>query len=343
MGILGKMGMDYTIGTDEPIFIYGGGIFGVGCANRMIASGYNVVGIIDINPGQVKDSPVPVLTPDAAATKYPGIFIWICLANGVPHTEIAMNLSLRGFERILFLPLFLDSKTAKSMIRAYNAFCIGNCSLEIPSFSKLWSATAEDYIINENSGFVTARIHKNHIYTTDIIFNKMTDNPYSLHKTLNHPYALYQPYEPISKLIDFYKNVFQNYRSELFNFFEATLYTNTDYFIDCPCACTINKNGTWDILDGHHRATFLLIKGFTAIPVRVKREEFIKYFNEEDAKELMEYCKKGGTLPFASEHPAFLRFPVNNRYQVNDKITQLTFNLNLKSNELSEENYYEQK
>jgi hypothetical protein len=305
--------MSYTISLDEPTLVYGGGIFGIGSAKRMITAGCNVVGIIDINPSQVKDSQVPVLTPDDAATKYPGAFVWVCLANGVPHTEIALSLSCLGFERILFLPLYFDSKTARSMIAAYNAFCIGSYSAEIPSFNKLWSARAEDYIISENSGFVTVRVHKNHIYTTDIVFNEMTDNPYSLHKILNNPYVPLEPYEPKVLLLNlngFYKKRFCNARHELYDFMEVNLYANPDFFTNCPCACTLNENGHWEILDGNHRAAFLLIKGFTAIPVRVRREEFIKYFNEENAEELMICCKKDGTLPFALEHPAFLRFPI---------------------------------
>ena len=306
--------MSYTINTDEPVLIYGGGPFGVDCANRMIAAGYAVAGIMDINPNDVKHSPVPVFLPTSAGVRYTEMLVWICLANGEPQTKIARELSSLGFKRILFLPLYLDSKAAKQMIAAYNAFFVGNYAVRIPRYDELWRVKTKDYILVENSGFVTARIHKNHIYTTEAVFDETTDNPYSLHKTLNNPYTSDMPYVPnvpLYELNDFYMKRFQKIRFGLYKFLEDALYGNPDYFTDCPCVCALNKNGCWDLIDGNHRAAFLLIKGFVTIPARVRRDEYARYFREDAAQELMNYCKDVGSLPFVVEHPAFSRFPVD--------------------------------
>jgi hypothetical protein len=318
--------MSFSISKTEPVLIYGGGIFGIGCAGIMLSAGYNIAGIIDINPDGVKDAPVAIYTPDTAAIKFCGAFVWICLANGEQHSKIARELSRLGFNKILSLPLHMDSKMAKTMIVAYNSFHIGNYSCQIPHYSELWHVKAEDYILSENFGFVTVRIHKKFIYTTKAVFDKTTDNPYSLHKTLNNPYEPYEPYEPLHKFNDFYFERFQNKRIDLYKFLETALYVNPDFFIDCPCACVINENGIWDLLDGNHRASFLMIKGFAAIPVRVRREEYIRYFREPDAQALMDYCKTLDSLPAQVSHPAFMRFPVDER-QPDAKFRALRENL----------------
>jgi len=110
-------------------------------------------------------------------------------------------------------------------------------------------------------------------------------------------------------------------RSDLYSFFENVLYDGLNYFIDAAPPAKLNSNGNFNLLDGHHRTCFLFYNKFHGIPLQVLKMEYEKYFNQEAANALMEYCKELDEVPLKIWHPAFVRLPVNkNLYDKNFNI-----------------------
>ena len=305
----------YKIKKTTPVLIYSGGYVGKGYAKRMVAAGYNVVGILDIKPENVINSPVPVFYPDEDTfTRFPDAFVWICLGDSVQHIKISRMLNGFGCEKLLMLPLFLDGKRSKRMTNAYNAFCLGDYTVDIPFYKDLWSVDAADYVIDEIAGFVTVLVHKNHLngLKPGIVQDTSRSNPFSLLKVTEDNPLTDDDFESLSLREDKYKSTFVGKRSDLYKVFESALFSNPDFFVQSAGFAQYRASGKfWYMLDGYHRCSYLLLKGFRAIPLRVRFDEWESYFNASKAQALMDYCKTLDSVPKEIEHPAFMRFPVD--------------------------------
>jgi len=326
----------YRVSRDETVLIYGGGVYGVGCASAMLERGYNVAGIIDRAPEGVNDAPVPVFLPDEALSQFGnGVFVFVGLARGTNHMEIALMLSGKGYGRFLCLPFWLGGARAKAMTAAYNSFFTGDEQTDIPYYDDLFILTPDDYVMNETSGFVTAWISKEHLFADFSNTVPAIDNPYFLHTTLPYVYDDLLTKEdikveegllektgtgtgiipnfrkPLYTWNAFYRKGFEKRRKELCVFLEQAFNNSIDYFTRIPSPVTLSECGNhWFILDGHHRSAFLLLKGFNTIPICAKREEWETYFRAAESQALMDIVKMSPVLPYMIPHPAFSLFPV---------------------------------
>jgi len=296
--------------------MYGGGYYGVGYVNRLLKAGYNVIGILDKEPKNVKNPPVPVSVPELSVNRFgyiDEVFIWICVSNGFLHLEIARKLYSMGYKKILLLPLFLNSKNAKEMICSYNSFCLGNYNADITFYENIWDVYASDYILSENSGYVTVQIPENHLYGLSTDKDTRRSNPFSLHKVTKNNPLKDDEFVPLRHLKENFIEIFDKNRNDLYSDFESALFNNSDVFIQCAGFAQLSKSYKyWYILDGYHRASFLLIKGFQTVPMRVRKEEWNIYFKEDKAQNLMSYLKNYFVLPYKIDHPAFVNLPIKN-------------------------------
>ena len=300
----------YTIIKHDPIAIYGGGIIGLSIARQLIEASYNVCAIFDRNPDGVTNAPVNVMHSHDYINK--NVIVFVTLMNGIEHTRVAQKLKNEGFEKIFFLPLFLQSAAAKSMIQVWNAFLCGKYDVFIPSYNSLWAVSSSDFILHEDeSGFVVAIVHKNHVYSGK---NAASDNAFSHYRVLIG--SLLQVCDkPIDDII--FKEKFLSglpFKDELTNYLHDTLFFNAnDFFLSCAAPSELNEKGYFNLLDGHHRCFFLVDKGFKGIPLRILKHEWELYFKEREAQALMDYCMNLDSLPIPVKHPAFVFIPVKER------------------------------
>lgn len=303
---------NYTLAPKEPLVIYGGGKIGLEVSHKLINAGFHVSGILDNNPSGVSHSSVPVFSPDDGYRSLGKTAVWISLANGVQHMSVARKLSAIGYEKIIFLPLFLRSNAAKIMAKAWNMLLEGEFNASIPFYDELWVVSAEDFILDTDSQFVTAVIHKDHVYTINLEHN---DNPFWVYTQFpnNKPQSILDlPIDDptvyqylISKL---------PFHDELNNMLESVMFSPNEFFITCAAPASLNKNGLrFNLFDGHHRCVFLVNKGFKGIPLKIIKSEWEFYFKESQAQNLMNYCKTLDSLPFEVKHPAFIHFPIQER------------------------------
>jgi len=302
--------VDYSISKSSPIFIYGAGLLGTETCKRLLAEDYTLLGVIDRRGASV-EAPVSVyrLGEEPFVSE---ACVCVCLAIGVEHFPVARQLYSRGYRRIFFLPLFLKSKAAKTMMTLYNRFVAGEYAElgNIPLYDELWKVNIEDYFIREVGDFVTVMVHSDHVYTG----KEKRDEA--------HPFINYIPKATDESRLWFCDLPLGNRRvrsdmqtkldrrEDVRSLLENALFDGLEYFIDVASPAQYNPNGYFNLLDGHHRSSFLLKKKFKGIPLRVFRTDYEQYFQQEAANALMEYCKRLDSLPKPVKHPAFTLYPV---------------------------------
>ena len=306
---------DYSISKNTPIVIYGGGRLCEPLIKRLTDAGYKVNAILDQNPDAIKGLLFPVMTPENYFSSMGDSFVFVALANGISHSKVAKKLIKIGFTKILFLSLYIHSSFSFIMTNAWNSFYAGNFDVSIPEYDSLWQVSSNDFIMHEdNSGYVVVIVHKDHILTSNT-----TD--------YNDPFSAYKidPTQQPESLLDFNKHFtdpdFLRRFTETVKAFKTGAADTLDkfmfdpyrFFLICASPAKLDKTGFFNLFDGHHRTLYLINREFNGIPIRIKKEDWVKYFNENAAQNLMNYCRNLDSLPFQICHPAFVMFPVQER------------------------------
>ncbi|MDR0378628.1 MAG: hypothetical protein LBI62_01530 [Candidatus Accumulibacter sp.] len=329
--------MGYVITREEPLLIYGGGLVGCTLCDRMMRAGYNVVAIIDRAPEKVTGAPVPVHTAATCHEKYGNAFVYVSLRSGTDHMEVARCLRNAGFERILFLPLFLRSAAAAKMTDVWNDFFEGNYGGGIPCHVDLFTVDPNDYILRRTREFVTVIVHKDHICTTKE--ERDADNPYAIHcsemsysdkveieRAKKHG-VLDAPI--VSDRVRKFAILDDNTNKKRKGLLNSTLFDMNGFYIHAPSIAAYDREkGYFNLMDGMHRAVFLVGRGFTGVPLKVKESEYLEYFRRDEAQALMDYCRDLDSLPREVKHPAFVWLPVCERAADSEftRLYERTFN-----------------
>jgi hypothetical protein len=303
----------FNVSQSSSIYIYGAGHLGTSVCNKLLSANYNVVGILDQNRNLEK-KPVKLYYP-GEEPYLDDACIFICLYNGLQHTSVARNLQKRGYNKILFLPLFLNTRSSKRMIYIYNCLMAGYLDIMtcIPLYNELWKLRLEDYFLRETKKYVTVMIPSNHVYTGKQKkidgFDAFEDcSPENIITPPNSDFKFDSPFDESMSYM--FEQLLK--RFDLHSFFKNALFDGLDYFIDAAPPARLKSNGKFNLLDGHHRTCFLFNNKFQGIPLQILKTEYEQYFNQKAANTLMEYCKELDELPLNIYHPAFVRFPVNN-------------------------------
>lgn len=302
---------------DHQIAIYGGGINGKDVATRLLHAGLNVSCIVDSNPTDVIGSPVPVKTAIKCFDEHGDIIVFISLRNALSHYEVAKSLNAVGFSKLIFLPLYLQSKAAKWMIEAWRLIFEGIYTVEIPVYESLWDVNPYDFVLDDSvSGFVSVIIHKQHIFIRahyDDRYSK--ENPYGSYAVWGERrYSINKIKRGVSicdeSVLSYFSENSVDYIKKN-NYYKGCMFNPGEFFQAGALPAELNENGVFFLLEGHHRASFLLNSGFTGIPLRIRKTDWEAYFQERYAKELMDYCRNLDYLPKMVLHPAFIKLPVD--------------------------------
>ncbi|MDR2547750.1 MAG: hypothetical protein LBC96_09665 [Lachnospiraceae bacterium] len=297
----------YNITKAEPIAVYGGGYIGLSLTRKLLAAGYNVCAVLDINPAAVIDSPIPVVTAEEFYSSYGAAFVFVSLGDGVVHAAVARRLITIGFSRILFLPLYLRTTAAKQMVMSWNIFFTGSYNVIMPTYDSLWDVYASDFVFYDDGNFVFVLIHKDFVRIGKWI---------SREQISDHLYSSYYEMETSVKKSSLGKTIESmegdRYNEEKIDFYENSLfYDPQSFFVNCAAVAIFdNKTGYFNLVDGWHRLRYMLKSGFCGMPLKIRKAEWELFFNEQQAKNLMNHCKNIEYLPFQIKHPAFFHLPV---------------------------------
>jgi len=319
--IIDKSGFSFT--KNNPLLLYGAGNIAGKLLPVIREAGYNVAAVMDREPKKAMVSGVPVITAGQGARSF-GVDIPVAITIGnMRPIKAAYDLRYAyGFKNIFFNPFILRSFAAREMSKMHTAFISSGIFTGTPlrSYDNLFKIHADDYVFHCDESYVTVTIDKTYIYqTSKERCREIENNGCFIHRysedyydsATSNEYFSEKPLEDLSKVLDFH-----HYESGISgaNAHHRNMMKDASEFFYHPATVVYNREKRiFHIIDGRHRVVFLLEHGFTGIPVRMKKAEWIEYFREPEAQAMMDYCKKLETLPMEIKHPAFILFPVKER------------------------------
>ena len=230
------------------------------------------------------------------------LLVFMLLQNAMQHDEIAERLSSFGYERIVYVPMSdVPGNTKASQLRnIYNLVMLGDLlSIRgIPRYDqKIYSEWTVGDIIFESINFVTTIIPAEIVYTNP---KWVCAGRSELLKYADIPLIEYTPYIELMKWLfgeeadlteylndygvnsckynnEYTDNTILNRRKQLFELWEKHYAANDKLFEDSAPLVEYNLKGYFNLLEGQHRSLFLIKKGCTMIPVRMKKSDFEKW------------------------------------------------------------------
>lgn len=277
---------------EDEIILYGYNAYCREQADRLVASGYTVAGIIDQNPqnkGEYKGIPIKCSIEELDVSEKTCVFIM--LQNGMLHWDIAFDLYKHGVNHAVFLPMkigFYNNDVQADFIMQYNYMMGGQYSLlQLPC---LQDEMFEQ--VNEEKWYVAKQLSSGeHIawVSTDLVRTTLQEEekyrnisivefaPYiNLFLCLSGKKADISEYvkiygkAPFSEISEEAYEYVLNKRRGLYDFFEEKFKSgNLEYFTAAAPKAVWNKNGYLNLCEGQHRCVYLIMKGMNKVPVRV--------------------------------------------------------------------------
>lgn len=302
----------FNLCNKNEVLIYGAGAFGRSIYDK-IREVYTIRGFIDRRKIIVKhdlDGTIPVYSLNELDGSLDYTVI-ICVHNAEWHHEIAEKLYALGFDKILFLAVHAsyDQGMARCMNRAYALFLENSYELltAIPRYNTLLEESDSQSIIRKSKDYVVAFCDRKIIFSFD--HNDIDTEAHNMDKVkMEHEaynncllsalgtylslmeffmYGKGTPEKYISLMKDMNNSFEMSETSfledqwKVYELLEREYEKGMDAFQYSPIDVKWNKRGYFNILDGHHRATFYYLKGLHNFPVRMKITDYEEWLNAD--------------------------------------------------------------
>lgn len=330
------------ITKEVPIIIYGGGEVGSNCYKRLKGQGYCVAAALDQNKGGehvIEGLYTYKLGTEPAEWDRTNCIVMICLADGMIHKAVADRLYSMGYSYILFLPMqhSMADERKRQLTRIYNAVLSADSAMTegmVSNYSRYISPDMDRdcSMIRRTSVNITVWMR------LEMLFSESLEL-WQGDKTKMHTKAMYKDRNiacgnPCEALFDYYSLRSDSYdiyfdskkepktreekekelrkREELYRVFQREYEKGMDFFVEGAPEAVWNPKGYCNLAGGHHRTLYLLHKGHNLFPVKMKYDDFDKWYHEETCHELMQYLCDNHIEQFYAPlpHPCFLNFPV---------------------------------
>lgn len=243
-----------------PIYLYGYSEFKTtkDKAVKLKVAGYKVLGYIDRNAKVIRNNvdidcyaldEIPEVIEDRNR-----IQVVIMLQNANLHEAIRQDLVAMGFNRILYAPIYIKSAEDIEILKSYEAFVEDDFE-EVGLYHTV-SVSAQDIYISKSDRFDKMKLTDAQIYYSII--------EYALNKG--------NSIEEYCRFMGKSDKKFLDDRKELIQRF-VKLYSDTPEYFKYAASHAIKKDGVYTIIDGSHRAVFLVYMGEEKIYLRVKKEQ----------------------------------------------------------------------
>lgn len=274
--------------------------------STMLSEGYKAKGFIDKKAHEIREA-VPCWLMEefiCANRENANIVIIFLLQNALQHEEIARIFVAEGYKKILFIPADMGSEERRKMYGIYNTFLEGE-------YSKLCNIPDGDEILKERHTCRelarTGEKWLTYFVPSELLFSYDGGQLYGDENIrFCLPYRELYEYlsgkcETCSCYMEFMGKQdnaeFLIDRRKLFLSFERERNLGMGYFVETAAFVNWNDRGYFNIIDGHHRAAYLAYKGYDQIPVRMKKKDFLKWKNEEEAVKLSSVCNLPCPIP----------------------------------------------
>jgi len=323
----------YLISKEENAVIYGAGALG-----RQLYLVINklcpVIAFFDQNATKVRKrlTTIPILTAEEGIKKYGNdLIVFVCIHNAEVHWEVAEKLYSFGVDKIIFLPVgnTYDNGMALRMLSVYSCLFEDNCAGigNIPFYSVIRKCPWQEEIIRETANFVVTWCSIEILYTYKEATQFEKEEKIELPDIANLPvpamremldgYRYFSKGEGnIKEYISTYMRIegsfnkecsFLKRRFSTFQMLETEWKNNQEYFKFAPIDVSWNEKGYFNIIDGHNRAAFFYLKGVNWVPVRMKREDYYSWRNQDMARKVIDELIQINEVEFSTPvpHPFF--------------------------------------
>lgn len=299
--------MPYTLDKSKELLIYGVRKEYLEKADTLQKLGYTILAFLDKNAKNLKiNYPLYELGKEPfSKEKKQQVVVIIALQNGLQHDNISKKLYENGYKHILFLPMKYPNRNGSSYMRqAFNSFWnYGFHQLEnIPDIKEL-SKSEDLLIIKSFEDKITLRIPIWLIFTDTNLPIVCYDAYIDLFSMLSSGKGECEEYIKLQERVGWSPEKILTDRSNLYEIYENEFNKGLEFFIDtAPCAKWNNEKQYFNLKDGHHRVVYLLMKGYTKIPINIHMEDYKKI------KRDLEFLEKNWKLEIQKIGIAILRF-----------------------------------
>lgn len=314
----------YTL-EKKDIVLYGAATMGCIYYEKIYKIGFNIIGFIDQRGKEIKEIyGLPVFSLENAEFSK-DVVIFIAVKNVFEHTKIANELVEKGYTNIIFRPynclIGQGTDEEKQINKMYDLFSEGKiCEYHfkyiIPKVKILFAPKLKnDAILKEQDDYLTILIPITLLFTDKKIGSdgkESNEIPILLLKPHiefvkcvlgvgDYNVQSYLAYcEEAAKKIDRFKvtpawraNVIRN-RAEVFNNMNHLYNVNKQYFVNNAPFVQWNEKGYFNLCSGKHRSTFLMTKGDNYIPVKMLKNDYLKWTREREIQKIQTYINSIG-------------------------------------------------
>lgn len=329
---------------EVSIVIYGAGEVGTLCAQALLSKGYHVIAALDQsreNENLIEEIPIFRFGNEGFSNKEKHeLIVIICLADGMLHKKVADVLYQNGYNYIVFLPMChsLAPKRKTELTELYNQVLVASERLEDSLYEvrdyecyAFPELCASNGIISEDSESYTVYIGMELLFTESIELwegdkTKFFAKEEYKDKNIAAQYRNENLWDFFASRTDSCEEYFKGFykektseerlkelkkREALYKVFQSEYDRGWDFFVQAAPFVKRNSKHYFNLMGGHNRTTFLLSKGHTFFPVRMQKQEFELWNNEEDFEILKQFLKerkiKNTYAPIP--HPGMMLFP----------------------------------
>lgn len=298
--------MSFIVNETSDLVIYGAGDRGYACYQYFKRLNFNVRFVIDKDPDgvQKKFECSVVGLSDIDWSELHNTILVICLQNGILHDELANDMHKKGVNKIIFLPTCKKYRYSDVMLHCYRKILEENwnTSILVPNYEEMIVVPKKMDIIDDDGSMITCWVTMEYIFSF-LPGDKEDDGFFNKHISCLEPYlTLFNFFQGEKRYPYEYLRIFRGDdkiaqekllkdRAELWNVYEEKINMEPDYFLlAAPHALWDDEKKHFKIIDGHHRAMYLLFKGWYNIPIRISRADFDMYIDYQQRQPW--YCLK---------------------------------------------------
>lgn len=336
-----KYGKEYQIDKDSQVILYGAATTGAILYRCFMEHGYQVVAFIDKRADETESYyGLPVISLQEAEkwfSQIPEAIVVIAVKNVFEHEKIAKELWRIGCERIIFRPYAVVNGSGEPqdcmLNQAYDGVLKGEFLSKlyhIKGFDK-FEPKDQAVIYETENGDIIANIPIYDVWTDDykdkeIIWGNIPCLGLIPHIGLfrlfkgekNEDYEEYIKYcrqaavrsGGIKTSLKWENSVYKN-RLDVFNHMQSSWEHNREFFVQNAVRAVYNEKGYFNIRSGKHRIVFLIVMGMRYVPLRISKNDYMRWSNKRQALRIYELLDADHKteLPCILDSPYFYDYP----------------------------------
>lgn len=289
--------------SNKHIFLYGYGDNSNQIINNLHNSNISVEAIVDKEYNTFASEQcnnvisLGMLNNQSGANKDDTVII-IGMNSSLTQENVAEELCRYGYNNIIYAPVYSKNKNQwliSSMRKDYLTLHYGN-NLDnqlFPKYKSLFSLNQEIVLSYTNyKNNVIALVRKDYIRsflrnTHDIAISKCENIPLEKFSYLNELFEyFYHDGKFPNNYLKYYMNntkskEFLRDRRVLYDIFKEQYETRgMAFFIEAPTIGRLNEQSYFNLIDGYHRASFLVCIGAKYVPVIISRDDMFDFYRK---------------------------------------------------------------